>query len=239
MLRTEHSRLFLQQDHHPIGLPPPTQKHTSTIHSPPSNLPEFPQAPILLSKKKGEQTMPPQTSCAPCTLTFPTRLALRSHIRRSESHPECDPCHRSFLNDHALATHLAQSRFHNNPAPPTTAGSARMGRRPRHRRRSDRGKVHAEEGGECCDEKLTPSRRELRVPQHKILIWARYPFRRTPRRILPPGHVRALPRPVSAKRLVSAVVRKGPRYLLMLLVMLLVVVGVRGYCERFGCGYVN
>ncbi|OBT98845.1 hypothetical protein VE01_03418 [Pseudogymnoascus verrucosus] len=188
--------------------------------------------------------MPPQTSCSPCTLTFPTRLALRSHIRRCESHPDCDPCHRSFLNHHALATHLAQSRFHNGPVPaPSKTGSARMGKRKKHRRRSGREGMEEsttgteEYGGHKIEEKHTPSSRELCVPAQKILIWAPYPFRRAPRRILPPRHLRTLPRPVSAKRLVSAIVRKGPWYLMMMLVMVFFVVVINGYCGRFGCGY--
>ncbi|OBT77820.1 hypothetical protein VF21_03251 [Pseudogymnoascus sp. 05NY08] len=191
--------------------------------------------------------MPPQTSCLPCTLTFPTRLVLRSHIRRCESHPDCPPCHRSFLTHHALATHLAQSRFHNKPpstlATAAATGSARMGKRKRHRRRSGReGMEEAttgteEHGDHKTEEKYTPSSRELCVPAQKILIWAPYPFRRSTRRILPPSRLRALPRPVSAKRFVSAVVRKGPWYLLVLVVMLLFVVVVGEYCERCGYGY--
>ncbi|OBT87983.1 hypothetical protein VE02_02884 [Pseudogymnoascus sp. 03VT05] len=187
--------------------------------------------------------MPPQTSCPPCTLTFPTRLALRSHIRRCESHPSCPPCHRSFLTYHTLATHLAQSRFHNSPISPSTTGSARMGKRKRHRRRSGREGMEEsttgteEYGDHKTEEKYTPDSRELCVPARKILIWTPDPFRRSTRRILPPSRLRALPRPVSAKRFVSAVVRKGPWRLLMLVVMLLFVVVARGYCERFGCGY--
>ncbi|KFX89452.1 hypothetical protein V490_07006, partial [Pseudogymnoascus sp. VKM F-3557] len=63
-----------------------------------------------------------------------------------------------------------------------------------------------------------------------------FPFRRTPRRILPSRRLRTLPRPVSAKRLVSAVVLQGPRYLIMMVLVLLLVVVVRWYCEGFGCG---
>jgi hypothetical protein len=94
-----------------------------------------------------------------------------------------------------------------------------------------------EYGDHKAEEKHTPPSRQLCVPPQKILMWAPCPFRRTPRRILPPRHLRALPRPVSAKRLVSAIVLKGPWYLMMLLVMVLFVVVMRGYCERFGCGY--
>lgn len=63
-----------------------------------------------------------------------------------------------------------------------------------------------------------------------------FPFRRNPRRILPTRRLRALPRPVSAKRLVSAVVLQGPRYFVMLVLLVLLVAVVKWYCERFGCG---
>lgn len=39
------------------------------------------------------------------------------------------------------------------------------------------------------------------------------------RRILHPHHLRALLRPISAKRFISTVVQKRPRYLVMLLLM--------------------
>ncbi|OBT70061.1 hypothetical protein VE03_00443 [Pseudogymnoascus sp. 23342-1-I1] len=192
--------------------------------------------------------MPPQTSCAPCTLTFSTRLALRSHIRRSDSHPNCLPCHRSFVNDHALATHLAQSRFHSNSSAHTTTGStgsAVTGKRRRRRGRS------GSEGGdeptatmgdsECGDygisEKQTASKTSQRVLISKTPRALHFPFRRSPRRILPSGRLHAIPRPVSVKRLVSAVVLRGPQFLVMVMVMVVFVVGVRGFCAWFGCGF--
>ncbi|KAL5345593.1 hypothetical protein ACLOAV_009347 [Pseudogymnoascus australis] len=190
--------------------------------------------------------MPPQTSCAPCTLTFPTRLALRSHIRRSDSHPDCLPCHRSFLNDHALATHLTQSRFHSNSstshATAGSTGSARMGKRRRRRRQSGKEGVNEpatgiSECGDYCEEKHTACKTGHGALNPKKPRASPFFFRRSPRRILPSRRLHALPRPVSAKRLVSAVVQKGPRYLLMLVVVVVFVMAAKGYCERFGCGY--
>ena len=183
--------------------------------------------------------MPPQTSCGPCTLTFPTRLALRSHIRRSDSHPDCSPCHRSFRDHHALATHLTQGRFHSNL--PAATRSARTGKQRRRQRQSEREVVDnpagdSDSGDFETAEKRMPSGREILVPPQQRWTRAPCPFRRTPRRILPSRRLRALPRPVSAKRLVSAVVLQGAQYLLMLLVMVVFVVVARGYCERFGCG---
>lgn len=191
--------------------------------------------------------MPPQTTCTPCTLTFPTRLALRSHIRHSDSHPNCIPCHRRFLNHQALATHLAESRFHDGPAPtPTTTGSARMGRRRRRRRHGRRESVdetarESDCGNFDADEKQTASTATSKTGQRASNLQNTrafafpFHFRRSPRRILPSRRLRALPRPVSAKRLVSAVVLQGPRYFVMLVLLLLLVAVVRWYCERFGC----
>ena len=192
--------------------------------------------------------MPPQTTCTPCSITFPTRVALRSHIRHSDSNPDCIPCHRRFLNHQALATHLAESRFHNGPAPtPAITGSARMGRRRRRRRHGRRESVDEaapESGCGSFDEdgkqtaSTSTSKNENRASNLGNARALPFPFsfRRTPRRILPSRRLRALPRPVSAKRLVSAVVLQGPRYFMMLVLLVLLVAVVRWYCERFGCG---
>lgn len=245
--RMEYSRLFLPPGcpsiSPPLSLPQKKHKptlsrqHLITISANHLHQPTPPSHSKLPKKK-----MPPQTSCAPCLLTFPTRLALRSHIRHSPSHPSCPPCHRSFLTRHALATHLTESRFHNGPAPATT-GSARMGRQRRRRRRSGREGLHesAEWLGDAyyeAEETQTTSRLDMFVPPLQIWAPVPYPFRRASRRILPARRLRALPRPVSAKRLVSAVVLHGPRYLVVLLLVLgFVAVLVRGYCERYGCWY--